>query len=413
MAGERGAVLLADLIVVAWHAGQVEQYCEPRRALYQGANRRAAQSDDEIPLPVARHCPVGRFRRALADHDLRGEVGFATSAAARPRHAQRPPGPQTGGQLAPQRASALHVQCLVDGLVADAHRLIAGKVEPQPLSDLLRAPRPGPLPVLPPPLPTALPGHDRPAEGSPAGDSDHAGQPVLHISLQRRVDRQFRWLRAAGGPVGVPLRGRRPVVQATAARGGVAAQLPRDRRGRPPQPASHLPYLLALRATQRDLLPLRERQIPPAERLRRGRKRCWWHATRLPKPPCPHRRRYTRAPRGALARQARRNRRPEPLPILTPRHPWSTRRTQNTSPGPIRAPLPSAHRNPFVQVLRRPLESAQYTSLAFGKRCKEAGVRPSMGSVGDAYDNALCESFFATLECELLERRRFASQVEA
>jgi putative transposase len=36
-----------------------------------------------------------------------------------------------------------------------------------------------------------------------------------------------------------------------------------------------------------------------------------------------------------------------------------------------------------------------------------------MGSVGDAYDNALCESFFATLECELLDRRRFATQVEA
>ena len=36
-----------------------------------------------------------------------------------------------------------------------------------------------------------------------------------------------------------------------------------------------------------------------------------------------------------------------------------------------------------------------------------------MGSVGDAYDNAMCESFFATLECELLARRRFASQAEA
>jgi putative transposase len=56
---------------------------------------------------------------------------------------------------------------------------------------------------------------------------------------------------------------------------------------------------------------------------------------------------------------------------------------------------------------------SQYTSLAFGNRCKEAGVRPSMGSVGDAYDNAMCESFFATLECELLDRRRFASQAEA
>jgi hypothetical protein len=41
------------------------------------------------------------------------------------------------------------------------------------------------------------------------------------------------------------------------------------------------------------------------------------------------------------------------------------------------------------------------------------GVRPSMGSVGDAYDNALCESFFATLECELLDRQRFPTQVEA
>ena len=58
-------------------------------------------------------------------------------------------------------------------------------------------------------------------------------------------------------------------------------------------------------------------------------------------------------------------------------------------------------------------QGSQYTSLAFGKRCREAGVRPSMGSVGDAYDNAMCESFFATLECELLERRRFASQAEA
>jgi putative transposase len=51
--------------------------------------------------------------------------------------------------------------------------------------------------------------------------------------------------------------------------------------------------------------------------------------------------------------------------------------------------------------------------LAFGGRCQEAGVRPSMGSVGDAYDNAMCESFFSTLECELLARRRFASQAEA
>ena len=58
-------------------------------------------------------------------------------------------------------------------------------------------------------------------------------------------------------------------------------------------------------------------------------------------------------------------------------------------------------------------QGSQYTSLAFGKRCEEAGVRPSMGSVGDAYDNAMAESFFSTLECELLTRRRFASRAEA
>ena len=64
-------------------------------------------------------------------------------------------------------------------------------------------------------------------------------------------------------------------------------------------------------------------------------------------------------------------------------------------------------------VIHHSYQGSQYTSFAFGKRCKEAGVRPSMGSVGDAYDNAMCESFFATLECELLDRRRFASQAEA
>ena len=58
-------------------------------------------------------------------------------------------------------------------------------------------------------------------------------------------------------------------------------------------------------------------------------------------------------------------------------------------------------------------QGCQYTSIAFGERCREMGVRPSMGSVGDAYDNALCESFFATLECELLDRTRSKTQVDA
>ncbi len=69
---------------------------------------------------------------------------------------------------------------------------------------------------------------------------------------------------------------------------------------------------------------------------------------------------------------------------------------------------------------RRPREvvhhsdhETQYTSLAFGKRCWEAGVKTSMGTVGDCYDNALCESFLATLECEFLWRGKFMDHAEA
>jgi putative transposase len=66
-----------------------------------------------------------------------------------------------------------------------------------------------------------------------------------------------------------------------------------------------------------------------------------------------------------------------------------------------------------VGVIHHSDRGCQYTSYAFGKRCQEAGVMPSMGSVGDAYDNAMAESFFATLERELLNRRNFHSQAEA
>jgi putative transposase len=66
-----------------------------------------------------------------------------------------------------------------------------------------------------------------------------------------------------------------------------------------------------------------------------------------------------------------------------------------------------------IEMLRPPVEFAQYTRLAFGQRCAKLGVRPSMGSVGDAYDNAMAESFFASLECELLDRRSFKSKAEA
>jgi putative transposase len=58
-------------------------------------------------------------------------------------------------------------------------------------------------------------------------------------------------------------------------------------------------------------------------------------------------------------------------------------------------------------------QGSQYTSVAFGKRCEEMGIKPSMRTVGDACDNAMAESFFATLECELIDRRSWKTKAEA
>jgi putative transposase len=62
------------------------------------------------------------------------------------------------------------------------------------------------------------------------------------------------------------------------------------------------------------------------------------------------------------------------------------------------------NRRPAPGVVHHSDQGSQYTSLAFGQRCRAAGVVPSMGSRSDCYDNAITESFFATLECELLRR---------
>ena len=63
-----------------------------------------------------------------------------------------------------------------------------------------------------------------------------------------------------------------------------------------------------------------------------------------------------------------------------------------------------AQRQPGAGVVHHTDHGCQYTSLAFGRRLQQAGLVASMGSIGDALDNAVAESFFATLECELLDR---------
>ena len=88
-------------------------------------------------------------------------------------------------------------------------------------------------------------------------------------------------------------------------------------------------------------------------------------------------------------------------------------RTAPTTTGSLRDLKRHVCEATIKPTLRRPLELSLYTSIAFGKRCKQLGVRPSTGSVGDAYDNAKDESFFATLETELLGRNTFRSHAQA
>src|SRR5262245_9107654 len=71
------------------------------------------------------------------------------------------------------------------------------------------------------------------------------------------------------------------------------------------------------------------------------------------------------------------------------------------------------NRRPKAGVIHHSDHGCQYTSVLFGERCAAARIRSSMGSVGDRFDNALVESFFATLECELLAQHQFQTHEEA
>lgn len=67
-------------------------------------------------------------------------------------------------------------------------------------------------------------------------------------------------------------------------------------------------------------------------------------------------------------------------------------------------------RNPGTDAIHHSDHGAQYTSFAFSRALSDAGILPSMGRVGDAYDNALVESFWATLQTELLDRERWRTR---
>ena len=91
--------------------------------------------------------------------------------------------------------------------------------------------------------------------------------------------------------------------------------------------------------------------------------------------------------------------------MLLPRHGWPARRSQLVTQNPIRTP-PTRHRTcPSATVLRRPIESTQYVSIRYTERLAEAGIEPSVGSVGDSYDNALADTINGLYKAEVIHRR--------
>jgi putative transposase len=70
-------------------------------------------------------------------------------------------------------------------------------------------------------------------------------------------------------------------------------------------------------------------------------------------------------------------------------------------------------RRPERGLIHHSDRGSQYTSLGFGKTLTDAGILQSIGRRGDAFDNAVAESFFATLETELFDRRTFKNRDQA
>ena len=92
------------------------------------------------------------------------------------------------------------------------------------------------------------------------------------------------------------------------------------------------------------------------------------------------------------------------------RRPFSGELTHLASPSLLRA---AGFRGGYPLDAHESFHGCQYTSLAFGHQLQAAGILPSMGSVGDCYDNAVAESFFATLKVELLHRQVWPTRAAA
>jgi hypothetical protein len=170
---------------------------------------------------------------------------------------------------------------LINGFVADAHRLVIREVDRQAPGNLLGAPGFRPPPILTPARPTVFPPDGATTNASPDWRRDNTGKSFFHISAQGGIERKLGRLGAAGRSICVPLSGRRPISHSAAVGGCIAIELTGDCRASPPEATPNLPYGMTLRIEKRDLFALRQRQVPPRERLCRRSEHRWWNAACL------------------------------------------------------------------------------------------------------------------------------------
>jgi transposase InsO family protein len=98
--------------------------------------------------------------------------------------------------------------------------------------------------------------------------------------------------------------------------------------------------------------------------------------------------------------------------MLQPPDRRTARRAHRRPPSPIRRPSPHVHRNPLDRALRRPIESGQYTSIDYTHTLAHHGLLAPVGSVGDAYDNPLAESFTDSFKTELIADRVWRTRAQ-
>ena len=190
-----------------------------RRALHERADRGAVHSrgSDRLPSAPGPLGPAASAGRSLIM--ISSVTKFLPRCDASPGDPQRPAGPQARDELPFERATALHVERLIDRLVRDPHRLIIGEVDPQPVRDLLRAPRRRPPTVLAPRLVATLPRRwsQAPAPPSrPAGEPDRRAAPAR----TRATDHRRRASRSSGDEPSTPPSTARPTPGNRASRRG-------------------------------------------------------------------------------------------------------------------------------------------------------------------------------------------------